>query len=184
MLTIPLPGTTQLGKAFLPFIEPVQPHFHFQLSDRLQEINAQHCQKEDAGLAYDSNDEVELEDPPEVTGRLEVPPGSPHASHPSAAQTTMPASWAGLSNKEQKMWLRKRAKRAKEAAPTNSHIKQISAKRVAQSMPTQTGLESETLPITSSGWIGLCPPGVKKEHSLEELLGPAYGMRLENWDGR
>lgn len=174
-------GATRSGAAFSSYGGPIQiaPQRPFCLHERLQAEDAKHRAKEDVGLSYNSDDEVELEDPPAACPADTEAPVE-RVANPEAP---VPAAWAGLSAKERKKHLKKRAKRAVEAHPAVD-IKRIAAKRVAQLIPLRTKLSTESLPVASSGWVGSRPACVDAAYSLEELLGPKYGMKVVDWDGR
>ena len=81
---------------FSPYAEPIKSHYAFQLRDRLAEEDIQRRSKEDAGFAYESNDDLNFEDPPAVED-----PDSPACAEGGAGIPSLP-KWEGLSNKEQK----------------------------------------------------------------------------------
>jgi hypothetical protein len=172
------PGTTRSGTTFSPYTEPIKSHYAFRLRDRLVEVDAQRRSKEDAGFTYDSDDDVEFEDPPSTNDQLQ---GAPTTEEDSKCT---PPSWDGLSNKERKRRLRKRAKRAGDANPAHPHVKNVTAKRCTEAVPLKTYLDPETLPVASSGWVGSRPAKVREEYTLEQLLGPEFHMKLVDWDGR
>jgi hypothetical protein len=162
---------------FSPYGEPIKAHFTFRLHDCLVEVDAQGRTKEDTGFTYDSDDDVELEDPPPTNNQLQDTPTTEGDSKRS------PPSWDGLSNKERKRRLKKRSKRARDANPKHPHIKGVTVRRRMEAVPLKTNLDPEALPVASSGWVGSWPAEVKEEYALEELLGPKLGMKLVDWDG-
>ena len=166
---------TRSGMAFSPYAEPIKSHYAYRLRDRLAKEDIQRRSKEDAGFAYESDDDLDFEDPLVVED-----PDSPARAEGGASIPSLP-KWEGLSNKEQKKRAKKQSCRAND--PSHPHVKAMTAKRCAQSIPLKTKLDPSTLPIASSGWIGSRPPKVKEEYKLEELLGPEHGMKLVNWDG-
>jgi hypothetical protein len=163
---------------FSPYGEPIKAHFAFRLRDRLVKVDAQRWTKEDAGFTYDSDDGVELEDPPPTNDQLQGTPTTEGDSKRS------PPSWDGLSNKERKRRLKKRSKRAGDANPKRPHIKGVTVRQHMEAIPLKTNLDPEALPVASSGWVGSQPAEVKEEYALEELLGPELGMKLVDWDGQ
>jgi hypothetical protein len=172
------PGTTRSGATFSPYAEPIKSHYAFRLRDRLAEDDAQRRSKEDAGFSYDSDDDVEFEDPPPKSNQL------PGARATEGDLKCTPPGWDGLSNKERKRRERKRAKRAGDANLARPHIKGVTARRCAEAVPLKTNLDPETLPVASSGWVGSRVAKVEEEYALEQLLGPEFNMKLVDWDGR
>jgi hypothetical protein len=77
----------------------------FRLHDRLVEDDLQRRSNEAASLTYDSDDEVEFEDPPTIKDQRSLP-------KEEESKCATPPSWDGLSNKERNKRERKRAKRA------------------------------------------------------------------------
>ncbi|KAF8238246.1 hypothetical protein L208DRAFT_1375271 [Tricholoma matsutake] len=141
---------------------------------QLQPFAPCHFELEEASFAYESDNELDFEDP------LAMDDPDSDARAEGGVSMPTPPNWEGLSNKERKRRAKKQCQRANDLV--NLHIKAVTAKRCAQSVPLKTNLNPGTLPIASSGWIGSWPAKVKEQYCLEELLGPKFGMKLVDWD--
>lgn len=173
--------STRSGASYSPFNveDAVFSQFNFSIEQRLILDNALRIAREDADDYLD--EEVELED----DGNS---PSYPvyYAPPPPIDQE----KWAHLPSKTRK----KRERRAKfrefRDHEIQNHIKDVARKRrhEASAHKLETYEDTEALPIASTAWVGSGADPfnetTKEEYSLEDLLGPRFGMRLVDWDAR
>lgn len=172
---------TRSGAAYSPFdfnpADVLTTAFDFSIQQRLILDNAIRITREDAGEDFDEEVELEDDDSPQ---------------HPAVyAEPQVPVEkWAHLPTMEGKKREQRAKHRQQRVREVNQHVKGVALRRRHEAAATklESHLDSEDLPVASSGWVGSgadpFQESVREEFTIEELTGPKYSMRVVDLDGK